>query len=97
MKPTQELHIKERFRIKVWWPKIDKEAERMVKYKDCTLVSTPSLPNPMKRRIFPTASWVDIAINCMGPLPSSDYLFVIVDYYSRYKEIKIMRAIDEKQ
>nr|CAH7727552.1 unnamed protein product [Callosobruchus chinensis] len=29
----------------------------------------------------------------MGPLPSGDYLFVIVDYFSRYKEIKIMRNI----
>jgi len=32
----------------------------------------------------------------LGPLPSSDYLFVMVDYYSRYKEIKIMRTIDAK-
>lgn len=50
----------------------------------------------MKRRTFPTAPWVDVAIDLMGPLPSSDYLFVMVDYYSRYKEIKIMRTIDAK-
>jgi len=64
--------------------------------KGCTLVSAPNPSNPMKRRTFPMASWVDVAMDFLGPLPSSDYLFVMVDYYSRYKEIKIMRTIDAK-
>jgi len=43
------------------------------------------------------APWVDVAMDFLGPLPNSDYLFVMVDYYNRYKEIKIMRTIDAKK
>lgn len=86
--------MKNRLRTKVWWPKIDKEAEQMVKRcKSCTLVSAPNPPNPMKRRQLPSEPWVEVAMDLMGPLPSGDYIFVVVDYYSRYKEIKTSRNI----
>ncbi|XP_023314536.1 uncharacterized protein K02A2.6-like [Trichogramma pretiosum] len=86
--------MKGRLRTKVWWPKIDKDAENMVKgCKGCTLVSAPNPPNPMKRRELPLEPWVDVSLDFLGPLPSKDYIFIIVDYYSRYKEIKIMKSI----
>lgn len=86
--------MKARLRTKVWWPRIDKDAERLVKAcRGCTLVSNPSLPHPMKRRALPAEPWVDVAMDFLGPLPSRDYLLILVDYYSRYKEIKVMRSI----
>uniref|UniRef100_A0ABD2WYV9 RNA-directed DNA polymerase n=1 Tax=Trichogramma kaykai TaxID=54128 RepID=A0ABD2WYV9_9HYME len=86
--------MKARLRTKVWWPRIDKDAENLVKAcKSCTLVSTPNPPNPMKRRTLPTQAWIDVAIDFQGPLPSGHYLFVIVDYFSRYKESKVMKTI----
>lgn len=51
----------------------------------------------MKRRELPSAPWVDVAIDLLGPLPSNDYLLVIVDYYSRYKEVKITKNITSSQ
>ena len=50
----------------------------------------------MKRRKLTTPPWVTVAIDFLGPLPSGDYLFVMVDFYSRYKEVKIMGEISEK-
>lgn len=86
--------MKTRLRTKVWWPKIDRDAENRVKAcKGCTLVSAPNPPHPIKRRALPAEPWVDVAIDFLGPLPSNDYLLVIVDYFSRYKEIKIMKNI----
>ena len=86
--------MKARLRTKVWWPKIDGDAEKLVKCcRGCTLVSTPNPPMPMTRRELPTQAWVDVAVDFLGPLPSGHYLFVIVDYYSRYKEIKPMKTI----
>lgn len=32
-------------------------------------------------------------MDLLGPLTSGEHIFVIVDYYSRYKEIKICRKI----
>lgn len=99
LEPAHEGHpgivaMKNRLRTKVWWPKIDRDAEIMVKScKGCTLVSAPNSPNPMRRRKLPNAPWTDIAMDFLGPLPSNDYLLVIIDYFSRYKEIKIMRNI----
>lgn len=86
--------MKSRLRTKVWWPRIDKDTERLVKAcRGCTLVSNPTLPHPMKRRALPAEPWVDVAMDFLGPLPSRDYLLILVDYYSRYKEIKVMRSI----
>ncbi|XP_013167322.1 PREDICTED: uncharacterized protein K02A2.6-like [Papilio xuthus] len=86
--------MKGRLRSKVWWPRIDKDSEQMVKScKGCTLVSLPNPPAPMKRRELPSEPWVEIAMDLLGPLPNNDYILVIIDYYSRYKEIKITKTI----
>lgn len=90
--------MKTRLRTKVWWPKCDKDAENFCKAcKGCVLVSAPNPPNPLKRRDLPSEPWVDTAIDLMGPLPSSDYILVVVDYYSRYKEIKVCRTITSSE
>nr|XP_049707012.1 uncharacterized protein K02A2.6-like [Helicoverpa armigera] len=86
--------MKGRLRTKVWWPKIDRDAEAKVKScRGCTLVSAGNPPLPLKRRQLPDQAWQDVAIDFLGPLPSGHYLLVIVDYYSRYKEIKVMKSI----
>lgn len=90
--------MKGRLRSKVWWPRYDKDAENMVKCcKGCTLVSAPNPPHPLKRRELPEYPWIDIAIDLLGPLPSGEYILVVIDYYSRYKEIKICRDISSKE
>lgn len=87
--------MKTRLRSKVWWPKIDRDAEHYVRScKGCTLVSAPNPPNPMRRRELPIQPWIDIAIDYLGPLPTGHYLLVVIDYYSRYKEVKITKTID---
>lgn len=92
------VSMKQRLRTKVWWPKIDRDAEVTVKNcKGCTLVAGPSLPAPMKRRELPSQAWIDVAIDFLGPLPSGHYLFIIINYFSRYKEIKIMKSITSRE
>lgn len=77
--------MKARLRTKVWWPKIYRDAETSIKCcKGCTLVSGPNPPSPMKRRELPSQSWVDIAMDFLGSLPSSHYLLVVIDYFSQY-------------
>lgn len=90
--------MKGRLRSKVWWPRIDKDAEAIVKScKGCTLVGLPNPPAPMKRHELPVAPWIDIAMDLLGPLPKNCYLLVVIDYYSRYKEVKITKTINSAQ
>ena len=68
---------------------IDKDAERVCKTcHGCQLVSQPLKPEPMTRAEFPSAPWQHLAADLLGPLPSGDYIFVVVDYYSRFFEIR---------
>lgn len=91
--PGESL-MKRRLRSKCWWPKIDEDVTKFVKKcVDCIIVSGPSRPEPMKRREFPLGPWIDIAIDFLGPLPTGEYVLVIVDYYSRYLEMEIMKKI----
>lgn len=84
--------MKHRLRKKVWWPRMDKDVEKVAKQcKECILVSRLGAPEPMKRTRMPTTSWADIAVDFMGPLPSGHSILVIVDYYSRFTEAIVMQ------
>ena len=42
---------------------------------------------------MPKAPWETLHIDFCGPLPSSEYLLVLIDRYSRYPEVEIIRSI----
>ena len=76
------VSIKIYLRSKVWWAGIDKCIERYCKSCYwCQLFSQPSKAEP---RTF-------------GPLPSEHYIFVPVDYYSRYFEVVITKTITSEK
>ncbi|XP_055910897.1 uncharacterized protein K02A2.6-like [Eupeodes corollae] len=76
-----ETNMKKRLRDRVWWPGIDKDAEKFVKQcEGFRLVGLPSRPLPTQRRVFPTMPWCHIAIDFLGPLPSSEWILAIIDY-----------------
>ena len=83
------LKTKCRLRSKVWWPKVDADAEKLCKRcHGCQAVSEYSAPQPYP----PSGPWQDCAADILGPLPSGENLLVIVDYYSRYFEVVILRS-----
>ena len=85
--------MKQRLRSKVWWPGIDREAEKFCKTcHGCQLVSSPANPEPIKSTPLPSGPWQDLAIDLLGPLPSGESVLVIVDYFSRYYEVEVMRS-----
>ncbi|XP_028413774.1 uncharacterized protein K02A2.6-like [Dendronephthya gigantea] len=87
------VKTKSRLRTKVWWPKMDIDAERVCKScHGCQVVSQYNVPEPMKRTEMPTGPWQDVAVDLMGPMPTGEYLLVVVDYYSRYYEVSIMHS-----
>ena len=46
----------------------------------------------MQRVEPPSGSWQDVAIDVLGPFPSGENLLVVVDYYSRFFEVVVMRT-----
>jgi hypothetical protein len=90
--------MKQRLRSKVWWPGIDKDIEKCCKAcYSCQLVTPCEKPEPMSRREMPTKPWEHLCADFLGPLPSGENLFVIVDYYSRWKEIFIVKTITSEK
>jgi len=47
----------------------------------------------LKHTVFPSQPWQDLAADLMGPLPSGEYVFVVVDIYSRYFEVEILKSV----
>lgn len=89
--------MKRRMRAKVWWPRMDDDIEKNVKScRGCTLVSAANPPEPMKTHPLPDGPWQHVAIDFMGPIEGSSHILVVVDYYSRYKEVQILTQIDAK-
>ena len=87
------VKTKSRLRTKVWWPKMDSDAERICKScHGCQVVGQLNVPEPMKRTEPPSGPWQDVAVDLMGPMPRGESLLVVVDYYSRYYEVVIMNS-----
>lgn len=60
---------------------------------ECQVVSGPSSPEPMQRTKLPDGPWENLAADLLGPLPNGEYLLVVVDYYSRFFEVNILKSI----
>lgn len=86
-----ESSMKSRLRERCWWPKMDVDIQKWVaKCKGCQLVSMPTRPEPMARKQLPYKAWTDLAMDFLGPLPSGESILVVIDYFSRYMEAKIL-------
>jgi hypothetical protein len=46
----------------------------------------------MQRTALPSRPWEHLAADFLGPLPSGHVLFCVVDYYSRWTEIAVMKS-----
>lgn len=89
---------KQILRSKLWWLKMDRDVENYVKScYGCQLVSPLPKPEPLKPTELPSGPWQDLAIDLMGPLPSGDYKFLCLDYYSRFYEIDIIKTITSEK
>jgi hypothetical protein len=88
------VKTKQRLRSKVWWPNIDKEAEKVCRTcHGCQVVQLPSRPESMVRTRLPESPWEIIACDLLGPIDNNIYILAVIDYYSRWIEIDILKSI----
>ena len=87
------VKMKERLRSKVWWPGVDKDAEQKCREcYGCQLVTKETIPPPVKITRMPERPWQDLALDLLGPMPTGEYLLVLVDYFSRWVEVDIIKS-----
>ena len=92
------VKTKQLIREKVWFPGIDKQVERTV--KSC-VPCLSSVPRPIQREplsmtLLPSGPWIEVAVDFAGPFPSSEYLVVVVDEYSRYPEVDVISSLSAR-
>ena len=87
------VKTKYRLRSKVWWPGMDKEVEKFCKVcHGCQFTSGFNPPEPMSRVLPPSAPWQDCGADLLGPLPTGESILVVIDYYSRFLEVAILKS-----
>ena len=87
------VKTKERLRSKVWWPAIDRAAEKRCRAcHGCQVMAPPAPPPPVKPTPLPDMPWEHLACDLLGPLPTGESLLVVVDYYSRFFEVDILKS-----
>ena len=88
------VKTKARLREKVWWPGMDRQCETVIKRcHECQVASLPNQPEPIEATPMPDGPWQDLALDFLGPFPTGEHILVVVDYYSRYFLVKLMRKI----
>ena len=85
-------------REKVWWPKIRDDLERRI--KDChpCQVNTPTVSKcePLEMTPCPPAPFHLVATDIKGPLFTNEYLLTIIDYYSRFPFVYILKSTESR-
>ena len=46
----------------------------------------------IRTTVLPTVPWRDLAVDLLGPLPKGESILVVLDNYSRYNEIEVMKS-----
>ena len=80
-------------REKTWFPYIDTLTEELItSCLPCQLVGLPKPPAPLQPTQLPPKPWHTVNMDFLGPLPSGEMLLVVIDQYSRFSEVEILRS-----
>ncbi len=73
------VKMKARLGTKVWWPKMDLDAEKICKScHGCQVVGEFPHPEPVQCTMLPSGPWQDLALDLMGPLPDGQNILVVI-------------------
>ena len=87
------VKTKQLLREKVWFPGIDDNVKQKIdKCIACQANSSGSHPDPLQMSPLPPEPWHTVHMDFCGPFPTGEYLFVVIDAYSRFPEVDIVHS-----
>ena len=84
----------DRLNTKVWWPRMSYQVKQYVQQcLPCQVTNSSNSPSATTCRPNPAASraWQKISMDLCGPLPSGESFLVIIDLFSRFPEVHILK------
>ena len=76
----------------VWFPGIDKNVEKVVRNcLPCQACADSTNKEPLKMIEFRKEPWKEVSIDFCEPFKTGECILVIIDDYSRYPEIEILK------
>ena len=80
-------------REKIWFPHIDQQVKKTLEgCISCQAVGRLPPPEPLGQTKMPKGPWEVVHTDFYGPLPTGEYLLVVIDRYSRFPEVEIVRS-----
>ena len=77
----------------VWFPKMGKLVKSTIDgCLACQSLAQPNPPEPLQSTPMPHHPWEHVKIDFCGPFPSGHSLLVIIDCYSRFPEVEILKS-----
>ena len=94
MKDIKDLSKqKQLLREKIWFPRIDKQAETIVKHcLPCQSSNPENKLETLQMSPLPSGPLRHVAANFYGPLPTGRTLMVVIGEYSRYVEVETVSS-----
>ena len=87
------VKTKQLLRTKAWWPKIDQHVESLIKNcLACQSVAPPNPTTPLCETKMPSKPWSFLHMDLCGPFPSGESVLVVIDAYSRFPEVDILKS-----
>ena len=93
-----QARTKALLRETVWFPGMDKQVRTELEHcLACQATAQPNHPEPIKTAPMPNSPWDKVKIDFYGPLPTGQYILVVIDCYSRFPEIEILTTISAQK
>ena len=86
------VKTKQLLREKVWWPGIDNQIEKLIqKCIPCQAQASPARREPLHMTQMPDKPWQTVYADLCGPFPSGESALVLIDGFSRWPEVEILK------
>ncbi len=91
------IKTKQLLRSKVWFPHLDKLVEtKLSECLGCQATTYKPTRDPLQPTPLPERPWQKVAMDFWGPLPSGEYVLLIIDEFSRYAEVEFVSSTSSK-